>query len=75
MGDPRFMFEGKTIQRMELLVMRTLNWKMKACTPFSFVDYFMAKINADHQPPSGSLISGSVQLILSTIKGRFVLSV
>ncbi|KAE9466210.1 hypothetical protein C3L33_01866, partial [Rhododendron williamsianum] len=68
-GEPRFMFEGKTIQRMELLVMRTLNWKMKACTPFSFIDYFMAKINVDHQPPSGSLISRSVQLILSTIKG------
>ncbi|KAH7852961.1 hypothetical protein Vadar_031499 [Vaccinium darrowii] len=68
-GEPKFMFEGKTIQRMELLLLKTLDWKMKACTPFSFIDYFVRKINDHRHQPSGSLISRSVQLILSTIKG------
>ncbi|KAL6993188.1 hypothetical protein U1Q18_011306 [Sarracenia purpurea var. burkii] len=43
-GEPKFVFEGKTIQRMELLVLSTLNWKMQACTPCSFIDYFLRKI-------------------------------
>lgn len=68
-GDPKFIFEGKTIRRMELLVMSSLNWKMKACTPCSFIDYFLGKINGDDQIQSGFLISRSIQLILSTIKG------
>ncbi|KAA8530775.1 hypothetical protein F0562_005457 [Nyssa sinensis] len=67
-GEPKFVFEGKTIQRMELLVLTTLKWRMQACTPCSFIDYFLRKIN-DGQLESGSLISRSVQLILSTIKG------
>ncbi|KAI8536385.1 hypothetical protein RHMOL_Rhmol10G0253000 [Rhododendron molle] len=68
-GEPKFIFEGKTIRRMELLVMSSLNWKMKACTPCSFIDYFLGKINGDDQIQSGFLISRSIQLILSTIKG------
>ncbi|XP_058184965.1 cyclin-D4-1-like [Rhododendron vialii] len=68
-GEPKFIFEGKTIRRMELLVMSSLNWKMKACTPCSFIDYFIGKINGDDQIQSGFLISRSIQLILSTIKG------
>ncbi|PSS21484.1 Cyclin-D2-1 like [Actinidia chinensis var. chinensis] len=68
-GEPKFVFEGKTIQRMEVLVLSTLKWKMQACTPFSFIDYFLGKINDVHQLSSGPLISRSVQLILSTIRG------
>ncbi|CAK9147097.1 unnamed protein product [Ilex paraguariensis] len=51
-GDPKFVFEGKTIQRMELLVLSTLRWRMQGCTPCSFIDYFLRKINGD-QIPSG----------------------
>ncbi|KAK3007688.1 hypothetical protein RJ639_013728, partial [Escallonia herrerae] len=67
-GDPKFVFEGKTIQRMELLVLSTLNWRMQACTPCSFIDYFLGKINND-QLALGPMISKSIQLILSTFKG------
>ncbi|XP_052190419.1 cyclin-D4-1-like isoform X2 [Diospyros lotus] len=66
-GEPQFVFEGKTIQRMELLVLSTLNWKMQCHTPFSFLDYFLRKINGDFM--SSSLASRSAQLILSTAKG------
>ncbi|KAK9285635.1 hypothetical protein L1049_024833 [Liquidambar formosana] len=67
-GEPKFVFEAKTIQRMELLVLSTLKWRMQAFTPCSFIDYFLTKIN-DDQHPLRSLISRSLQLILSTIKG------
>ncbi|KAJ8551148.1 hypothetical protein K7X08_000518 [Anisodus acutangulus] len=67
-GDGKFVFEAKTIQRMELLVLSTLKWRMQAITPFSFIDYFLKKINGD-QNASRSSINKSVQLILSTLKG------
>ncbi|CAN4122366.1 unnamed protein product [Withania somnifera] len=67
-GDAKFVFEAQTIQRMELLVLSTLKWRMQAVTPFSFIDYFVKKINSD-QTASRSSINKSVQLILSTLKG------
>ncbi|KAJ8541988.1 hypothetical protein K7X08_016854 [Anisodus acutangulus] len=67
-GDPKFIFEGKTIQRMELLVLSTLKWRMQAYTPCTFIDYFVRKMNGD-QIPSRPLISKSMQLILSSIRG------
>ncbi|KAF8411389.1 hypothetical protein HHK36_003938 [Tetracentron sinense] len=67
-GESKFVFEARTIQRMELMVLSTLKWRMQAITPFSFIDYFLRKTN-DDQPPLRLLISQSIQLILSTIKG------
>ncbi|KAJ7943712.1 Cyclin [Quillaja saponaria] len=67
-GEPKFVFEAKTIQRMELLVLNTLNWRMHALTPCSFIDYFLSKIS-DKQHPSKPPITRCVQLILSTIRG------
>ncbi|KAF9600772.1 hypothetical protein IFM89_012380 [Coptis chinensis] len=66
--ESKFIFEARTIQRMELLVLSTLNWRMQAITPFSFMDYFLWKFN-DDQPPLRSSISQSVDIILSTLKG------
>ncbi|KAK8291044.1 hypothetical protein V6Z12_D06G036700 [Gossypium hirsutum] len=69
-GESKFVFEAKTIQRMELLVLSTLNWRMQAITPFSFIDYFLYKLNDDDKRiPLRSLILRSIQLISSTIKG------
>ncbi|KAI3877205.1 hypothetical protein MKX03_017196 [Papaver bracteatum] len=65
--EPAFIFEAKTIQRMELLVLSTLNWRMQSVTPFSFLDYFLTKINGGQ--PSRFLISQSFALILSTLRG------
>ncbi|CAK9320556.1 unnamed protein product [Citrullus colocynthis] len=66
--EPKFVFEAKTIQRMELLVLSRLKWKMQAITPFSFIDYFLSKITVEQHIPS-LFFSKSSQLILSTIKG------
>ncbi|XP_022772277.1 cyclin-D4-1-like [Durio zibethinus] len=67
-GESKFMFEARTIQRMELLVLSTLNWRMQAITPFSFMDYFFYKLNDDKIPLRSSILR-STQLISSTIKG------
>ncbi|KAE8658666.1 Nitrogen regulatory PII-like isoform 1 [Hibiscus syriacus] len=50
-GECKFVFEGRTKQRMELLVLSTVSWKMQAITPFSFIDYFLYKLNDDKIPP------------------------
>ncbi|XP_078430347.1 cyclin-D5-1-like [Wolffia australiana] len=36
-------FDGGAIQRMELLVLNTLEWRMGSITPFLFLDYFASK--------------------------------
>ncbi|EEF31696.1 cyclin d, putative [Ricinus communis] len=66
-GEPKFVFEAKTIQRMELLVLSTLKWRMQSLTPCSFIDYYLAKIRGN-QHLSTSLVTRSLQLILSIIK-------
>ncbi|CAA7019811.1 unnamed protein product [Microthlaspi erraticum] len=64
-GDPSFVFEAKTIKRMELLMLNTLNWRLQALTPFSFVDHFISKINGF---VTEDLIYRSSQFILNTTK-------
>ncbi|KAH1065404.1 hypothetical protein J1N35_030391 [Gossypium stocksii] len=71
--ESKFVFEARTIQRMELLVLSTLSWRMQAITPFSFIDYFLYKLNDDKTPLRSSIL-GSIQLISSTIKGPTFLS-
>lgn len=42
--DTKYMFEAKTIQRMELLVLSTLKWKMHPVTPLSFIDHIIRRL-------------------------------
>ncbi|XP_068643109.1 cyclin-D3-1-like [Aristolochia californica] len=67
-GESKYVFEARTIQRMELLVLSTLKWRMRAITPFSFLDCFLRKLNDGNTPPRGS-ISRSVELVQNTIRG------
>ncbi|EXB89228.1 hypothetical protein L484_006781 [Morus notabilis] len=47
--ESKFMFEAKTIKRMELLVLSTLEWKMNPVTPISFLDYIIKRLGLkDH---------------------------
>ncbi|KAK4726263.1 hypothetical protein R3W88_031180 [Solanum pinnatisectum] len=64
----QFEFEASTIQRMELVVLKTLKWRMHAITPFSFIDYFIKKINGD-QIASKSTMFKATNLIIGTLKG------
>ncbi|XP_028806940.1 cyclin-D3-1 [Neltuma alba] len=42
--DSRYLFEAKTIKRMEILVLSTLEWKMNPVTPLSFLDYITRRL-------------------------------
>ncbi|XP_039068599.1 cyclin-D1-1-like isoform X1 [Hibiscus syriacus] len=68
---PRFIFEPKTIQRMELHVMAVLNWRLRSVTPFDYLRYFISKLTScsTRLPDSFSLIvSAASDLILSTMR-------
>lgn len=41
--EARYVFEAKTIQRMELLVLSTLQWRMHPVTPISFFDHIIRR--------------------------------
>ncbi|KAG9135337.1 hypothetical protein Leryth_015228 [Lithospermum erythrorhizon] len=40
----KFVFEAKTIRRMEILVLSTLQWKMNPVTPLSFIDFIIRRL-------------------------------
>ncbi|XP_073126412.1 cyclin-D3-3-like [Henckelia pumila] len=42
--DSKYVFESKTIQRMEILILSTLKWKMNPVTPHSFLEYFSKRL-------------------------------
>ncbi|KAF8377592.1 hypothetical protein HHK36_030974 [Tetracentron sinense] len=42
--EAKYVFEAKTIQRMELLVLSTLHWKMNPVTPLSFLDHIIRRL-------------------------------
>ncbi|KAJ4972715.1 hypothetical protein NE237_005889 [Protea cynaroides] len=63
----KFIFEPKTIQRMELLVLAALDWRLRSVTPFDFITFFACKLD----PTStfiDSLVSNATKTILTTIR-------
>ncbi|XP_058224748.1 cyclin-D3-3-like [Rhododendron vialii] len=48
--ETRYVFEAKTIQRMEILVLSTLQWRMNPVTPLSFVDYILRRLGLMNHP-------------------------
>ncbi|CAH8320443.1 unnamed protein product [Eruca vesicaria subsp. sativa] len=68
-GHPQFLFEAKTIQRMELLVVSKLKGSLRAITPCSYISYFLRKMSKSDQEPSNTLVSRSLQVLASKTKG------
>ncbi|KAF5752837.1 D5-type cyclin [Tripterygium wilfordii] len=60
-----YYFESKSIQRMELLVLNTLEWKMGLITPFAYLHYLIHKIGGESKR---KVVSGAVELIVEMIK-------
>ncbi|KAL0360947.1 UNVERIFIED_CONTAM: Cyclin-D3-3 [Sesamum radiatum] len=48
--ESKYVFESKTIQRMEILVLSTLEWKMNPVTPLSFLDYIARRVELESHP-------------------------
>ncbi|KAI4389524.1 hypothetical protein MLD38_001741 [Melastoma candidum] len=47
--ESRYVFEAKTVQKMELLVLSMLQWRMNPETSLSFVDYFARRLGLKGQ--------------------------
>ncbi|KAG4178083.1 hypothetical protein ERO13_A10G019300v2 [Gossypium hirsutum] len=45
-----FIFDASAIQRMELLVLDALNWRMRIITPFSFICFFISLFELKDPP-------------------------
>ncbi|KAL4555792.1 hypothetical protein LXL04_038420 [Taraxacum kok-saghyz] len=46
--ETKFLFEAKNIQKMELLVMSTLKWRMNPVTPISFLDHIVRRLGLNN---------------------------
>ncbi|EPS64157.1 hypothetical protein M569_10624, partial [Genlisea aurea] len=73
----RFLFESRTIQRMEILILNSLKWNVKPYTPLNFVEYFLRKLTSgggggggtSPPPPEPWMIGRSIQIVSTAIKG------
>lgn len=63
------MFESKTIQRMEILVLSTLKWRMNPITPLSFLDHIVKKLGLKGCD-CREFIRGCESLLLSLVSGK-----
>ncbi|XP_020600031.1 cyclin-D5-2-like [Phalaenopsis equestris] len=59
-------FDSITIQRMELLVLSTLDWRMSSVTPLPYINYFANKLYGKNF--SKELLSKSISFIFSILK-------
>ncbi|CAA6667411.1 unnamed protein product [Spirodela intermedia] len=65
-GD--YQFDSRAIQRMELLVLNTLEWRMSPITPFVYLSFFAIKLAGD-VAAGEKLFYRAVGFIFSTIEG------
>ena len=63
------MFEAKTIQRMELLVLSTLKWKMHPVTPLSFLDHIIRRLGLKTHV-HWEFLRRCEHLLLSVVSGK-----
>lgn len=64
-------FGSKAIQRMELLVLSTLEWRMCTISPFDFLHFFITKL-CNESPPTNVVVSTAVEIILAIMRGNFI---
>ncbi|CAD6210088.1 unnamed protein product [Miscanthus lutarioriparius] len=58
-------FDSASIQRMELLVLSTLEWRMTAVTPFSYISCFAARFREDERR---AILVRAVECVFAAIK-------
>ncbi|GAB4849015.1 hypothetical protein Ancab_003827 [Ancistrocladus abbreviatus] len=62
----KYVFEARTIQRMELLVLSTLQWRMNPVTPFSYFGHLITRLRLETHL-RWQILSKCEGLILSVI--------
>ncbi|KAK9060328.1 hypothetical protein SSX86_021032 [Deinandra increscens subsp. villosa] len=67
-SEPRFVFEPKTVRRMELWVMEQLNWRLRSVTPFDFLHYFIFNLPQSSSFNHQSFLWVCSDLIVKTLR-------
>ncbi|XP_073022939.1 cyclin-D3-3-like [Primulina eburnea] len=64
----KYVFDAKTIQKMELLVLSTLKWRMNPVTPLSFLDHIVRRLGVkDYKFIRWEFLWSCENLLLSVI--------
>ncbi|XWS12756.1 hypothetical protein CRYUN_Cryun37aG0117500 [Craigia yunnanensis] len=58
-----FIFDAPAIQRMELLILDALNWRMRSITPFSFICFFISFFEPKDPPLTQALKDRATNII------------
>lgn len=66
-------FESTNVERVELGILSTLQWRMSYATPFAFLRYFIIKFSRQDSPPRET-VSRTVQSILALMRERHLMS-
>lgn len=73
MEGTKYVFESKTIMKMELLVLSSLDWKMNPVTPLAFFDYIMRRLNLTTHNLHYEFLRRCERILLSVINdSRFL---
>uniref|UniRef100_A0A6M2EKS3 B-like cyclin n=1 Tax=Populus davidiana TaxID=266767 RepID=A0A6M2EKS3_9ROSI len=62
-GDGGFVFDPQTIQKMEVLILGALNWRMRSITPFSFISFFISLFKPKDPPLRQALKARACEII------------
>ncbi|MBA0824441.1 hypothetical protein Goarm_021114, partial [Gossypium armourianum] len=71
--ESNYVFDSKTIQRMELLVLSTLQWRMNPITPISFFNHITSRLGLKSHLHFEFLHSCEHLLLLVITDSRFML--
>lgn len=66
----KYLFEPRTIRKMELLVLGVLDWRLRSVTPLCFLAFFACKIDSTGAF-TGFLISRATEIIVANIQGMY----
>ncbi|PNT08413.1 hypothetical protein POPTR_013G149000v4 [Populus trichocarpa] len=62
-GDGGFVLDTQTIQKMEVLILGALNWRMRSITPFSFISFFISLFKPKDPPLRQALKARASEII------------
>ncbi|KAK3445998.1 hypothetical protein EUGRSUZ_A01768 [Eucalyptus grandis] len=65
-GDGGFVHDSRTIQRMEVLILGALKWRMRSVTPFSFVAFFTSLFKLKDPPLRQALNARATEIIFKS---------
>ncbi|GMH07201.1 hypothetical protein Nepgr_009041 [Nepenthes gracilis] len=68
--DEGFIFDSQTIERMELIMLEALKWRLRSITPFSFLDFFISLLKLKDPPSRQALKARAREIIFKAQNGK-----